>query len=63
MTGLRPNVVHYTTLMSVLQRAGQWRQSMEVYRRMEAAGVQPDVVAHNSAIAACAKVGRGTGLA
>jgi hypothetical protein len=34
----------------------QWEQSIRVFREMEAAGVAADVVAHNAAIAACAKV-------
>lgn len=116
VAGLQLNVVHYTTLMSCLQKAGQvrwpqlasrisccrsaepaaadgflcawtapgsgshtydslhvasprltaslcwgpclpqWERSMEVFKRMERSGIQPDVVAHNAAIAACAKV-------
>ncbi|GAB4817867.1 hypothetical protein N2152v2_004913 [Parachlorella kessleri] len=52
---LAPNVVHYTTLMSVLQRAGRWEQAMEAFEKMEAAGVVADVQAYNVAITACAK--------
>jgi len=29
---------------------------MRVFRQMEASGIEPDVVAHNAAITACAKV-------
>lgn len=54
--GLQLNEVHYTTLMSCLQKAGQWEQSVAVFREMRAAGVAPDVVAYNAAIAACARV-------
>ena len=35
----------------------QWEESLRVFRRMEAGGVSPDVMAHNAAITACAKVG------
>jgi hypothetical protein len=35
----------------------QWERSLEVFREMEAAGIMPDVVARNAAIAACAKAG------
>jgi pentatricopeptide repeat protein len=59
---LVPNVVHYTTLMSVLQRAGRWEQAMAVFERMEAAGVEPDVQAYNAAITTYAKVGSRLGL-
>lgn len=31
---------------------------MDVFRQMEAAGIVPDVMAHNAAIAACAKARR-----
>ena len=41
--------------MSLCQRAGQWQRAMDIFRRMETAGVKADVVAYNSAIAACAK--------
>lgn len=34
----------------------QWERSIEVFKGMERSGIQPDVVAHNAAIAACAKV-------
>ncbi len=43
--------------MSLCQRAGQWQKAMQVFRRMEAADVTVDVIAYNSAIAACAKGG------
>ncbi len=43
--------------MSLCQRAGQWQKAMQVFRRMEAADVTIDVIAYNSAIAACAKGG------
>ena len=54
--GVPRNAVHYTTLMSTLQRAGQWERSLSVYRDMARAGVQPDVVARNAAMTACGKV-------
>lgn len=41
--------------MSLCQRAGQWQRAMDIFRRMETAAVKADVVAYNSAIAACAK--------
>lgn len=47
----------YTSLISLCQRANQWRKAMQIFRRMEAADVKVDVVAYNSAIAACAKGG------
>ena len=56
IAGLQLNVVHYTTLMSCLQKGGQWEASVAAFRSMAASGVAPDVVAHNAAIAACARV-------
>ena len=41
--------------MSLCQKAGQWQRAMQVFREMEAVDVRIDVVAYNSAIAACAK--------
>ena len=40
-----------------MQRAGRWDHSIRVFREMEAAGIAPDVVAHNAAIAAYARGG------
>ena len=57
-SGIEPNVHAYTSLMSLCQRAGEWRKAMQIFRRMEAAAdISVDVVAYNSAIAACAKGG------
>ncbi len=55
--GVPPNVVTYTTLVSLCARAGQWQEAMRIFRRMEAAGVRGDAMAYNSAITACAKGG------
>jgi len=52
---LQPNVFHYTTMMTILQRAGAWKESIEIFRKMEAADVKADVVCYNAAITACAK--------
>ena len=41
--------------LSLCQKAGQWQRAIQNFRRMEAADVKVDVVASNSAIAACAK--------
>lgn len=57
IAGIDPNVHAYTSLISLCQRAGQWRKAMQIFRRMEAADIKVDVVAYNSAIAACAKGG------
>ena len=50
-------MVHYTTLMSVMQKAGRWDASVSVFHQMEAAGITPDVLAHNAAITAYARGG------
>ncbi len=52
---ITPNVIHYTTLMTTLQRAGAWKESVEVFNKMSASGVKADVVSYNAAITACAK--------
>jgi pentatricopeptide repeat domain-containing protein 1 len=55
LEGITPNVFHYTTLMTTLQRAGAWKESVEVFNKMERSGVKADVVSYNAAITACAK--------
>jgi pentatricopeptide repeat domain-containing protein 1 len=52
---ITPNVFHYTTLMTTLQRAGVWKESVEVFNKMSSVGVKADVVSYNAAITACAK--------
>lgn len=47
----------YTTLMSACTRHGQWQRALEAFCRMEAAGLQPDVLAYNSGISAYAAAG------
>lgn len=54
-TSIEPNVIHYTTLMTTLQRAGAWKESVEVFNKMSSSGVNADVVSYNAAITACAK--------
>lgn len=51
------NAVVYTTLLSCLQRAGQWRRAVAVFREMEPAGLKADVRAYNSLITSCARGG------
>ena len=47
----------YTTVMSACTRAGQWERALDAFQRMEAAGLEADVMAYNSAISACAATG------
>lgn len=56
-TGVAPNVLTYTTLMSACSRHGQWERALQAFHHMEAAGLQPDVLAYNSAITAYARAG------
>lgn len=42
-------------LTPTMQKAGRWQHSLQVFGQMEAAGVEPDVAAHNAAIAAHAR--------
>ena len=35
---ITPNVIHYTTLMTTLQRAGAWKESVEVFNRCRRRG-------------------------
>lgn len=41
--------------MSLVQRAGQHDRALALFGQMERDGVEPDVTAYNSAMAACAK--------
>lgn len=54
-SGVSPNVVTYTSLMSLLQRAGQHKRAVALFAQMERDGVAADVTAYNAAMAACAK--------
>jgi pentatricopeptide repeat protein len=53
--GIKPNMVTYTTMMSVSSKAGLWQNAISIFQEMEAAGMRPDVMAHNSVISACAR--------
>ena len=44
--GIKRNVVVFTTLMNVCQRAGQHERAIRLFRSMEAGGLSIDVVRH-----------------
>ena len=50
--GLQPNVVVFTSLMTLAQRAGRWRRCVDLLEEMRRRGVKADVVTHNTVISA-----------
>ena len=50
-------MIVYSSLISALGRAGEWQQACAIFRRMELAGIDADVVCYNSIISACARGG------
>ncbi|CAM9957871.1 unnamed protein product [Scytosiphon promiscuus] len=41
--GIKPNVYHYTSLVTCLLKAGQWREAVAMADRMEGDGITPTV--------------------
>ncbi|CAE7276356.1 unnamed protein product [Symbiodinium sp. CCMP2456] len=48
-----PNAVVYTTLMVAFSRHGEWRQALDLFRRLVAEHVQTDIVLYGAAVKAC----------
>lgn len=57
-TGVKPNVITFTTLISCCQRAGQWKRARQYFTEMEQEGIRPDVKAYNSLLSACSRGAR-----
>ncbi|KAK2385676.1 Pentatricopeptide repeat (PPR) superfamily protein [Trifolium repens] len=52
-----PNCYTYTVLMDHLIGSGNCKDALEIFEKMQEAGVQPDKVACNILIEKCSKVG------
>lgn len=58
---MAPDAVSYNTVISAHERAGEWREALDLARKMERLdGIVPTVVTFNSVIGACKQAGRPT---
>lgn len=54
-----PDAVSYNTVISGYERAGDWREALDLARTMDRLeGIAPTVVTYNSVIGACKRAGR-----
>jgi pentatricopeptide repeat domain-containing protein 1 len=54
----KPDRITYGSLISALERGGQWERALAVYEDMLAAGIQPNGYIFTSLINACEKGGQ-----
>ena len=47
-SGVRPDAVTHSLLVSAYERGGQWRRCLQAFERMQQAGFRPDACAYNS---------------
>ena len=52
------NVISYSSLITACAKAGKTEEALDVFKFMQAAGVETNVNSYNSLITACANGGR-----
>ncbi|OMP10080.1 hypothetical protein COLO4_04840 [Corchorus olitorius] len=56
-SGISPNCHTYTVLMEYLFRAGKYDEALDIFNKMQEAGVKPDKTACNILVEKCCKAG------
>lgn len=57
-SGLAPNAVIYSTVISACERSDQWQKAVKLLRTMRRDGILPVPVTYNTVISACGKSGQ-----
>lgn len=58
LSGVRPNVRTFTTVISACATAGDWKQALSLLQKMEKEGVRANRFTYSAAISAMGKAGR-----
>jgi pentatricopeptide repeat protein len=54
-SGVPPNVIHYTALLTALEAGGHWTRALDVYNQMKARGVGVTLHTISTILSVCAK--------
>lgn len=57
-SGLAPNAIVYSTVISACERSDQWQRAVNLLRAMRQDGIIPVTVTYNTVISACGKSGQ-----
>ncbi len=55
---IAPDIITYGSIISALERGGQWERALEVFERMRVGGVAPNAYIFTSLISACEEGGQ-----
>merc|ERR1712137_501243 len=54
-SGVRPNVITYSALISACGKGSQTEKALEVFAEMKQSGLKPNVITYSALISACVK--------